>query len=197
MMPYLFAVEGLDPIGEFDEVPEAINIAAVRALNKTSLRARAEAGRGIRRQLALPARYVSGQDSRLRVTKKATGGDLETIVGAEQRATSLARFAGGRQRKRGVRVTVKPGVARYLKSAFLMPLRRGAAGTGNVGLAVRTDGTKPSGAYKPKQLRNNLWLLYGPSVDQAFATVREDIADDTADFLEYEFNRLLDLGGLD
>ena len=72
--------------------------------------------------------------------------------------------------------------------AFVMELRGG-----NRGLAIRTDGSKPRGAYKPKPIGKNLFLLYGPSVDQVFRTVSEDVAPDVADELEVEFNRLLDL----
>lgn len=192
---YAFVAEGLSDIDEFGEVPDAVVRFAVQALNKTTRRARPAAARGIREQVAFPARYLSSQDGRLAITKYAKAGDLEGIVSAASRPTSLARFASGRQRKRGVRVQVKPGQARYLRRAFIMNLRRGDQSGGNRGLAVRSP-TKPAGAYKPKQIAENLWLLYGPSVDQVFQTVREDISEDTVDFLEYEFNRLLDLHGV-
>jgi hypothetical protein len=43
------------------------------------------------------------------------------------------------------------------------------------------------------QLAGNLYLLYGPSVSQVFAGVAQDISPDMADFLDAEFNRLMEL----
>jgi hypothetical protein len=184
---FAFAVEGLSALSEFDEVPDQIRLAALRAVNKTAQRARTLSARAIRQQVALPARYLSSADGRLEISKRATRNELESVVSAERRPTSLARFVRGHQRKRGVRVTVKPGAARYLRNAFLVKLRNN-----NVGLAVRTSGGPPRAAYKPRMIFPNVYLLYGPSVDQAFQTVRQDVSDETADFLEYEFNRLID-----
>lgn len=202
---YVLAVEGLDALRYMETIPPAIERAALRAVNKTTQRARTAAARAIREQVNLPARYLGPSEGRLTVAKTAKRGDLEGIVRGRTRPTSLARFtnqkplAPGQRRKQGVKVSVKPGVAKYLSRAFLIPLRSGNDGElGNVGLAVRSD-HQPKGAYKPKLIGKNLWLLYGPSVSQILFSARnqggvaEDIAPDTVNFLEAEFLRLVNL----
>ena len=201
---YIVAVEGLDAIRFMDKIPADVERAAVRAVNKTTARARTAAAKAILAQVALPASYLNPSQGRLTVAKKARAGDLEGIVRGRTRPTSLARFTkdrplakGQERRKKGVRVTVKPGVAKFLSKAFLIPLRSGGDGAlGNTGLAIRSE-TAPPGAYKPKLIGKNLWLLYGPSISQLLYSARnkggvaEDIAPDTADYLEAEFLRLL------
>ena len=44
-----------------------------------------------------------------------------------------------------------------------------------------------------KQIGPNLYLLYGPSVDQVFVDVRNAVRGDLETLLEREFERLLDL----
>lgn len=178
-------------ITDIESVPASIRTAAAQAVNKTSDRARTASAREMRSQVNFPARYLTAADGRLSVVKKANADDLEAIVRGRSEATSLARFATGGQKGKGVRVQVKPGVARYMSRTFLFKLKNG-----NTGLAIRTSGGPPKGAYKPKKLSENLYLLYGPSVDQVFRSVAEDVADPMADYLEKEFNRLLDLRGL-
>lgn len=199
MTNYVFAVEGLDAIKSIEDVPEAILVAARQAVNRTTERARTAAAREMRLQVNFPARYLSGSDGRLQITKRAQGRSLSGVVTGRHRATSLARFVSGSATpgKRGVRVQVKPGSARFLKGAFLIKLRAGAVGLDtafNLGLAVRTkNGQKPSTAYKPLPIGKNLWLLFGPSVDQVFRTVAGDIAPEMAEFMDAEFKRLLEL----
>lgn len=193
---YAFVVEGLSSLAGIEDIPADIERAAVRAINKTVPWTRTRSAREIRRQTAFPARYLSGEDGRLEITERARAGSLEGRITARQRATSLARFVTGRTRRRGIRVTVKPGSARYIRRGFLIPLRGAGGDLNNTGLAIRTDGSAPKGAYKPKRLFDNVWLVYGPSVDQVFRQVREDVSEDAADYLEVEFNRLLDLEGV-
>lgn len=177
--------------GEIEEIPENIRRAAMRAVNKTADRARAASAREMRNQVNFPARYLSSE-GRLQVTRKASLNNLEAVVTGRQAPTSLARFVQGTpKRGQGVRVEVKPGAARYMRRAFLMKLKNN-----NVGLALRTSGGPPSGAYKPKKINENLWLVYGPSIDQVFRTVADDVSEPMADYLEGEFTRLLDLGDL-
>lgn len=203
---YIIAVEGLDAVQFMEELPKDVERAAVRAVNYATRRGRTKADRAIRKDVAFTAGYLSPSAGRLVVAKTAKNGDLEGIVRARSRATSLARFSsdqplqpGQRRRRRGVKVTVKPGVAKYIAGAFLVPLKAGVDGPlSNVGLAVRSD-TKPSGAYKPKLLGKNLWLLYGPSVSQVLYSARnqggvaDDIAPEVAEDLENEYLRQLDL----
>ena len=179
-----------------------IETALLRSINKTADRARTLASQDIREQVAFPASYLAPSAKRLFVSTKATkASPFEAVISGRDRPTSLARFTnqkplGGGQRHRGgqVAVTVKPGVRRYIKRAFLITLNNS-----NVGLAVRTDGGPPNNAYAPKEIGKNLWLLYGPSVDQVLSAasngggIYEEIVPETLDFLNDEFNRQLDL----
>lgn len=179
-----------------------IETALLRSINKTADRARTLASQDIREQVAFPASYLAPSAKRLFVSTKATKvSPFEAVISGRDRPTSLARFTnqkplGGGQRHRGgqVAVTVKPGVRRYIKRAFLITLNNS-----NVGLAVRTDGGPPNNAYAPKEIGKNLWLLYGPSVDQVLSAasngggIYEEIVPETLDFLNDEFNRQLDL----
>lgn len=195
---YVVAMEGLDDLGEFENLPAKVLRAARAAVNKTTDRARAASARRIRDQVNFPARYLSGEDGRLTITKRATGNDLEGIIRGRARPTSLARFMSGSSAgRRGVTVSVKPGSARFMPRAFAIRLRAGSANLdtkANLGLAIRTkEGQRPRGAYKPKQIGKNLWLVYGPSVNQVFRSVADEVKPEMADFLETEFRRLLDV----
>ena len=129
------------------------------------------------------------------VVVDVVGGDVSGEITGRQRPTSLARFVVG-ARTAGTRnpsVAVKPGRTSRMGRSFLIKLRGGASGD-NLGLAVRTEaGRSPSGAYRPTKISENLWLVYGPSVDQVFRSVREDIGPELATYLRGEFSRLLEV----
>ena len=197
---YVFAVEGIDLAAGLRQVPDAVITAARQAVNKAADRARTDSAEEMRRQVAFPAAYLSGPNSRLAVTKRASNADLESIITGRQRPTSLAQFVTrGRPgpRQGGVSVEVRPGSSRTLQRAFLIKLRAGFAGLdtkSNLGLAIRVPaGQSPSRAYKPLQIGPGLFLLFGPSVDQVFKAVAPAVSPATEQFLEDEFNRLLDL----
>lgn len=192
---------------EFDQIPfvkemnNTVELALTRALNRTAERDRTRFARAAREQVAFPASYVSPSQKRLWVKTKAKKGAFSTVIEGRGAATSLARFtkqkpltAGQRHKGGKINVMVKPGVRKSISRAFLIRLR-----SNNVGLAVRTNGEKPHGAYKPKPIGKNLWLLYGPSVDQALAQaskeggIYEDMKEETLEFLEDEFTRQLEL----
>jgi hypothetical protein len=193
---YAVFVEGLAMLDDLAEIPADIERKAVQAINKTARRARTAAKRAMKEQIAFPPSYVN--DSRFMVSP-ARSGRLEAKVSARDRPTSLARFvtnmsgsakeSNRKFRRLGARIRVKPGATRVGRHVFAIPLRNG-----NIGLAVRTNGGPPSRAHKPKRLSDNVYLLYGPSVDQVFKSVRDDIDQDAGDYLEREFLRLMDLG---
>lgn len=183
------------------EVTAQVETALVRALNRTADRSRTRAARIVRDEIAFPASYVSPSSKRLWVKTRARRGSLIAMVEGRGQPTSLARFSrqtaltgGARHRGGVVNVTVKPGQTKSISRAFIIRLKNN-----NLGLAVRTNGAAPAGAYKPKPIGKNLWLLYGPSVDQALSAastehgVFEDIAPETLDDLEDEFNRQMEL----
>lgn len=195
-------VEGLEALSDMDKIPEKYLRAARMAVNRTVDRTRTASARSIRAQINFPARYLDPAGGRLEVSQRATNANLEGRITGRTRPTSLARFSSGAEPgQAGVKVQVKTGgAARFLPRAFAIRLRAGSAlldTKSNLGLAIRTaSGEKPRGAYKPKQIGENLWLLYAPSVSQVFKSVRGDVSPDAADFLETEFLRLLDVESL-
>lgn len=203
MLAAIISVE-FDQFEFVDELTNTTELALVRALNKTAERSRTRISREARDQVAFPASYLSPSNQRLWVSTKARRGSFETTIEGRGSATSLARFSrqkplppGRRHRDGKVTVTVKPNSPRKIKRAFLVRLNNS-----NVGLAVRTNGEKPENAFKPRSLGPNLWLLYGPSVDQALSAasdgkgVYEDMTPEMLDFLETEFTRQLELLGV-
>lgn len=188
----------------FRSLPDVSRRAARLALNSVSNRGAMRLARGgILDQVAFPKDYLTGD--RLQVTKHAKENDLETVITGRKRATSLARFAtsgavgGGAMSKGGVRVMVKSGQGRVLRNAWLVRLRSGASMTEdnyNVGLALRvkpgdTLGNKNS-AHKSWLVPNSIALLYGPSVDQVFRDVSDEIAPRVAQMVADEFFRQFD-----
>lgn len=195
---FVVAIEGFEATRPLESIPAEIRTAAMRAVNRTGDRARTAAARSIGDQVAFPPGYLNPAQGRLVVSKKATSSDPEAIVTARTRPTMLARFVtSGSVGKPGVTVEVAPGFAKFMRRAFLIRLPAGSGETetkGNMGLAIRL---KPGEVIHNKrvmrQISGNLYLLYGVSVSQAFASVREDIGPDTEDFLAREFTRLMGL----
>jgi len=197
---YVVAVDGLSALRDLETIPNAVKRAALQAVNKTVTRTRTSSARAMREQVKFPARYLSGEDGRLAITKRATAESLEGSITGRFRPTSLARFvtSGAVGRRTGVRIEVAPGFAKFMRRAFLIRLRAGTADldtTSNLGLAIRLKpGERIENKKKMIQMSGNLYLLYGPSVSQVFATVAEDEAPGAADYLEAEFLRLMELG---
>ena len=199
---YVVAIEGLADTRAINDLPKNILVAAQRAINRTADRSATDARRRTREQVNFPAQYLTGTDSggrqRLGISRRAGDGNLEAVITGRQRATSLARFVtSGVVGKQGVTVQVAPGFARLMRRAFLIRLPAGNQLTetkGNLGLAIRL---KPGETIQNKRamirVKGNLYLLYGPSVDQVFNTVREDVAPDAEQFLAGEFLRLMEL----
>ena len=200
-MEFAIVIEGFSAGGYIGNLsPDKVAQAALRAINKIADRSRTRADKAVRTQIAFPARYLGPAAKRLWVETKASKTSLEAVVRGRGRPTSLARFSrakhmsGGQRHKDGkVDVMVKQGVRKHIQRAFIMRLRNG-----NTGLAVRTNGGPPPGAYRPKAITDRLWLLYGPSVDQALIGAREggiydEMSPDMLDALEAEFFRLIEL----
>lgn len=194
---YVVAIEGLSL--DAKEIDAEILAAARDAINKTAERSRTQADRAIRAQVKFPAQYLSPSQGRLTVSKRASArnDDLRATITGRQKATSLARFVVGatKPNAEGVSVEVHPGKAKFMKKAFLIRLPSfGGETQSNLGIAVRL---KPGESLRKKAKKvkseKNLYLLYGPSVDQVFRTVADDISPASAEFLEAEFQRLLKL----
>ncbi|MGI4850419.1 MAG: hypothetical protein ACRYGR_00515 [Janthinobacterium lividum] len=160
----------------------------------------------IAKQVAFPKGYLD-DPSGLGVTKRATANDLEGIITARQRPTSLARFAapGTAIRAKGspaaasVSVTVKPGQTVDMKGAFLLRLKRGNdpfdPDNSNIGLAIRL---KKGQVLRNKtqmvatEISDGVYILYGPSVDQVFQEVGPADAPQLSEMLAAEFIRQFD-----
>ncbi len=201
--PYVVAVEGVaQALKRIDGLEEDVTDAARMAVNRTIDWARTRSAEEIMRQVNFGKSYLTGRDGRLQVTKRARGEDLEAVITGRHRPTSLARFTDTRdpgltRREGGVRVEVKPGSEKFMKRAFLMRLRAGSQLTDtqyNLGLAIRLrPGEKLANKTRIQQINTNLFLLYGPSVDQVFRTVAPEISDRVEDYLETEFLRLVEV----
>lgn len=169
----------LDVADFFKRLPAEADRAAQLAINTVANRSGLKMARDeILNQIAFPKDYLTGD--RLAVKQNAKPGNLEAIIAARYRPTSLARFAPpgtnlGSRAKIGVRVQVKRGTSVTLKQAWLTRLNNG-----NIGLAVRL---KPGQTIGNKTSEVRAWLvpgkvalLYGPSVDQVFREVSLKIA---------------------
>lgn len=196
---YVIAIDGL-ATRPLETLSRDMLQVASRAINRTADRGRTEGARAIARELAFPAGYLAPSAGRLAVTGYSTSDNLEATITARTRPTMLARFAkGGVVGKAGVTVEVAPGFAKFMKKAFLIRLPAGKGGDvdtqSNLGLAIRL---KPGEVIHNKKvmqrLKGNLYLLYGPSISQAFTSVREDIAPGLSNELADEFTRLMQVG---
>lgn len=193
------AVEGIEDLPDLEAMTPAITRAARRAVNAAADRGLTWSAKEMRKQVNFPRGYLEGPESRLRVVKRAKGQDLDAVIQGRFEPTSLARFSTGSRRQHrkagGVTLAIQPGSATFMRRGFLVNLQAGdpsIRNLANVGLAIRSD-QKPEAAYKPRKLGDNLWLLYGPSVDQVFRSVARDVQPRVDDYLNREFRRLLEL----
>ncbi len=186
--------KGLNAFVEFAAaLPEVTAKAAKFSLNDTvQKKGLPRFRRAIADQVAFPGGYLNRE--RIGITKKATLTDLSVAVTARFRPTSLARFASGQtvegsRRTRQVRVRIKRGRSAVIKNAFLVRLR-GAPDGFNMGLAIRLRaGERLKASRGALRLDNNVYLLYGPSVEQVFRTVAVEETDAVLLDLEVEFRR--------
>lgn len=176
---------------------------ASMSINSTVRWGRRLAQKTIESEIRFPSGYLSSRNSRLVVDKTAKPTDLDARISARARPTSLARFVVGNPKpnKAGVSVQVNPGQVKYMRRAFMMNLRSGAADSGknNRGLAIRLrKGERIHRKRNVRRIAGGLYLLYGPSVQQAFLNVfgtgvAFDISPQVEQRMEEEFYRLLDL----
>lgn len=201
MSARITAAELLDISDFLGTRPAKARKAASMAINDTTRSAVPTFRREMKQEVNFPAGYLEDK-SRFGQTKQARPDDLTAAITARFRPTSLARFAGGipnfegARRAGGVGVKVdRGGSAKFLKGAFFVRLRRGKDTTDgfNVGIAIRL---KPGESLRGRrkggsgvQLAPNLYLLYGPSVDQVFREVSVSGSPAVADKLVKEFTR--------
>lgn len=177
-----------DVVEYFEKFTDNAELAAALAINQVAER---EALPSIRKkmttQVAFPKSYLNNE--RLGLRRKASRKNLEAVISGRDRPTSLARFANGRtpeeMRGRQIRVQVKPGQSRVLKNAFLVRLKNN-----NIGLAVRLKpGDQLRNSDGAVNLGKNLFLLYGPSVDQVMKDVADQVTPDIGEQVTDQFLR--------
>lgn len=188
-MSVTISAGGLADMSEFfEKMPDIAEQAAVYATNDVAQRdGLVGIRKEMRRNVAFPSGYLEGD--RLRLAKRARRGSIVAEVVGRDRATSLARFAQGQKpsntRGRKIVLTVAPNKKRTLEKAFLVNLRNG-----NVGLAVRLKkGEQIHNTTAAVRLADNLFLLYGPSVDQVYRGIAEDRAPQIGANLSRQFLR--------
>jgi hypothetical protein len=178
---------GLDSFVDFfRDFPEIAEQASVLAVNDVVQRtAVPKAVQAINEDINFPTGYVKNN---ITISRRARKGSVEAVVTARDRPTSLARFAAGQTisntRGRPIKVEVKRGGTKVLKRGFLIQLKNG-----NVGLAVRTSGGELRESQGAKQLAANLFLLYGPSVEQVFKGAAADLVPMIGNELSTQFIR--------
>jgi hypothetical protein len=187
-------VTGLkDALSFFEEFPEIATTAAMLAVNDSADKSVPPIKRNMIKQINFPRNYLT--PSRLGVRRRATRGSLEAVISGRDRPTSLARFAPGatpeNSKNRPIFLRVKPGNTQKMvrkdgrPSAFLLRLKNG-----NIGLAVRLrKGETLKNSDKAVNLGENLYLLYGPSVDQVLQDVAVEESPGIGDRLTNSFLR--------
>ena len=185
---------GLDNwIEMLDTFPDRAREAMAVAINQTAKR---EAAKSIRddmlKQVNLKKGYLIKHTP---VHAFATKNKLKATITARDTPTMLARYAMNRtripKRQKGVKVQVRRGSIKNMKSAFLVDFS-GKAKT-NVALMVRTKNGQPphgvthDGARYVKSM--NAWILYAPSIDQLMWSVAGQNEAKITRALEREFLR--------
>lgn len=182
-----------------DELDDDIRVAMTRSINRIADQGRTRAARAVREQVMFPATRLN---EKLTVARRASYDDQAAVIRGLDVPTSLANFRVPRsqspdkkRRGGGVQIQVsRDGMRKTIKRGFLINLKNN-----NLGLAVRTDGGPPEGAYKPKRIADNLYLLYSASVDQLLLAasdgdgVYEEMSPELLEALEREFLRQIKL----
>lgn len=183
----------------FDRMPDVSTEAAMLAINDTTRgKAMTLARNEILDQVNFPTGYLN--KDRLSIGKLARKHDLEAVIVGRDRPTSLARFVKNPQPgQRGVQVEVHKGSVKTMKKAFVVRLRAGRTLDGqtfNVGLAIRlAPGERlenkrfSTETFASASLGKGVVLLYGPSVDQVFRWVANDIQPEVGDEVADQFFR--------
>lgn len=165
----------------FKNMQGAAQEALAATLNEAGKKLRIDAIAEIGSQLNLPPEYIGRHIS---VRERANIRNLRVTISAESRPVLLERYDSEQhwragktvaQRTDGVSVQVKrTGPRKKLYSGFFLRLR----GSDTIGLAMRTGPGKKD--YK---------VLHGPSVAQAYGSVRSDIEPTQDELLALFFER--------
>lgn len=180
----------------FREYPEQADKAAKLALKTAARDARVAGAQAIRGQVALSATYVN---KHLKVVQGSQSGDLEMRIRAEPREVLLTRYGAKMKTVRTI------GKAKNLSGDIARGIPPGRKAQGTKGVKVKASGSK-------KELRNTFWVriqnigewapaerignnpddirvLHGPSVDQVWKDVRDEVLPGALDNMASEFSR--------
>lgn len=163
--------------------PEVAAKAQTLAANDTIRWAKTRSTEAIQGELNVPKAALAGK--RFDITQYATPNRPEAVLSAEFSPLNLARFSTVKPGQ-GVkpRIQVTPGGAvPDLSHSFYIP-----GPSGGFGLAVRTKGAMTN-SRKARQIGKNLYILFGPSVDQAFRTSMPTLVPQVMDQFESNFYR--------
>lgn len=187
-------IEGFPDI-DLGQVEQSVRYAAMVSINKTGRWAESSLRKSAYQDVNFPSGYL---DSRLNY-KETSMSFLEGKVVGRDNPTSLARFASGSNFN--LTISVSPGVTKKSKKMFIVNLRNG-----NKGLLIKLkDGEELKNVKYEKAARKfskarkdrNLYLLYGPSVDQVMRiNITDDFEQKLGDKLAENFNSNLQLRGL-
>lgn len=160
------------------DIPAASARAAFRSVNKIAAKANTQVKRTIASQVMLPASYVADKLS----LQQANLNNPTAIITGRRRPTTLASYGAKLLRngkKPGVSVKVsRQGPRKVLKKAFLLTLKAGAEAGSAQGVFMRVGG--------------KLKHLYGPSVDQLFRRIKDEISPQIVMDLSDAFFKQLD-----
>lgn len=168
----------------FETAGERSRKAASIALNQVAARTVIPKSRDlIAEQINFPAGYLNGD--RLFIKSPSNPTTLETIITGRDRPTSLLRFSTLGAGRSIASTSVKPGSARPVRRGFVINLS-----SGNQGYAIRLKpGETINRSVAATRLEKGLYLLYGPSVNQAFLSVASELTPVFLDALTDEFLR--------
>lgn len=195
------------------QFPKQTGRAMSIAINDTMKKVVLPRGREMmREQVRFPDSYLNRPD-RFGIDTYATPTSLYGQVAGRDDPTSLKRFADPyiQNMSRGDKwvpvqnVEVHPGVVKNVGLStrgkmYIIPLKRGTD-WGNAGLAIRLrkgERVENIREYNPVEIHPNVFILYGPSVDQIFKSVAVDLMPEVTSFMNQEFYRQMDrlLGGV-
>jgi len=173
----------------FAELPANLKAALIKTINSVVPDVRELAIERITGQVSLTKAYVKG---RLYVSQRANNTDPTAVISGRVRSTQLRRYQGtqlytaaklpGKRRLAGTSVQVKAGKgSTVLKHTWLIKLKHGdtdARAGLTMGIAERTG-----------KGRNDYKILYGPSVDQVWRGVKDEITPEVEAKLEDEWRR--------
>lgn len=158
-------------------IPGNVKRGLVSTINDASKQALDDAAVAISSQINMTQAYVR---SKLSISQRATASDPTAIISARLRGTGLRRFDAQQEQKKGktkdlvnagVSVQVKPGGSRkMIPHAFFITLNNG-----NLHIATRNRGDNSKNGYR---------VRYGPSVSQAWQTVRDEVSPNSDELLD-------------